>query len=564
MKKNLFTLLFAVAATLFAASCSDDSSDNGNNQSSSSQEIGRAATCWSIDDGNFITSEDVIMADDAKSVNISKAFMKYLNDKDEIKKGDVIGLYQHGILKYLHVTEVKDGGNVYMSYAVQEVDLEKTLEICNVKMDNIRLSTDLYMDPSKPKRVNNAGEADPNGIINTECYVEHAPDGTTIIHPMAVAMQAYYAGKNADEEDAAIPNGFVGCYVGQADQSLANNGFLDIVKKVGRAVISPVVKVYEVAQGTADLVKTVTFGGDYGFKVNVVDVNQTFNDEKYSLVFDPDGKPVKQDSIKQEPWTKGEWQTKVKGQAQVKLNGHIKAQAGAYVDLSFKPGKIDKFSTGAFALTDIDVKSTVSVGVSALAQRPVVLHRFDVKTIKFPVGPVPVVIVVYPELIWNTSFSGSVTAYADIHTVCKMNYDAHVDLYPSFDAKFTPNHPEGNVTIDKVGINGKGELKSGIYLRTSWELYSVTGPVFDFGASVSATGTIDLFKEEGKDAQLAGKFSVTGNIGEGKVKYAVKFPPLEKVSTWLYNKLSWESGDLFEFKPLLPIPIYKFEGSTDL
>ncbi len=568
MKKQLLSLTLLLAAILvLGISCSDH---DGAEENGSPAKPSRAPISWKIYDGNFITLQDVIMSNDSTSVNISKAFISRHSKNETIEKGDVISLFNHGFLDYFEVGKTAENGEHYISCNVKKISLERALEILKVDMDNVHLSTDIYTDKSKPKRVNNSGEADVDGIMNSDMYVEKN-NGETVFHPYAVLVPGYREGANADEKGAVAPDGFVGCYVGQIDNIETANGWfdsvIDAVKSVGNAIISPIKTAVTVTADTAELLAKLAVGGDYTKDYKVIDINHEFTGHRWNIVDgvktlipkgDDDGDDDK------EQWTKEEWDKEVEGKAYVTLNGHLNAHAGARIDLVFKPASVEKFAVSAFADTDIDLKAKLELGMKAEASRPVVLHRFDCKELMFDIGPVPVLIVIYPEAVWNTTISGEIYAYMEASVNFKMNYEATLQFKPEFKTYVTPKQkPTGDASIDKFGYKGKAELRSGIYFRTAWQLYGVAGPVFDIGNSVSAEGEFDIFKEKGKDPEGYAKAAVKINIGDVRASAQISFPPLKDYSEWLYEALTWKTDDLIDVPPLKEIPLYEDEWGSE-
>jgi len=588
MKKNFITLSIAAIAAFFTVSCSDDATIDGIGNNDNSEKMttrASAAKCWTICDGNFLTAGDVVLSSDEAHVEISKVLLKRTDDKSEMMKGDVIGLYMGGNLTYLEVTDLKDNG-LFMSIDVNKIDLEKTLDLCQINMNNIRLSTDIYVDPNQPKRVNNSGNAEPAGVINAERFVEHAADGTTIYHPDAITYQAHYEGMNADDEASLVQDGFVGCYVGLADSETEANGLGDFLKKLGSEVsnvfIKPVKEVADKAVGvateTAKLIKAVAVGGKYGFNADAIVIDQEFDDKTIYLEFDPNGEDCSKVDPQKGLWTKEGWGKSAKGKMEINLNGHATAKAGAYMDLTFKPGRVEKFVTGVHAISDMKLDTRVVLGCVATASYPKVIKRFELKKIKFQIGPVPVIITIFPELVFKTSLTGSGSAFVDFHLENKVNYDACIQVYPTFDATNKSEKPSFDCSFQRAGFNGNLTFKTGLYFRTSWELYGLTGPQFDLGAGFKAEAAGEFFvsnkllnynkpnnqsKNTDKDSnRLKRKDIATGHVradffvGSTDISYVVKFPPLAKYSEWLYNKLSWDSGSLISIPPLFTYNIF--------
>lgn len=584
MKKLFSFALLIAASAIICLSCSGDH----DGAESPVKPVGpsRAPMSWKLYDGNFVTDQDVMVSNDSSSMNVSKAFIARLSKKETIEQGDVISLFNHGYLDYFEVGKTAENGEHYVTCNVKKIGLERALGILKVDMDNVHLSTEVYADKSKPKRVNNSGEADANGIINYDMYVEKS-SGETVIHPSAILVPAYREGANADDEDAVAPDGFVGCYIGQADDlDVANGWFSNVisaVKKVTNVVIAPVKTVVKVAADTAELLGKLAFGGDYTKEYKVIDINHEFTGHRWDLVEgveslvkddNADNKDGDKDDDKDDdkdkdndnsPWTKEEWEKEVKAKAYVTLNGHANAHAGARIDLVLKPASVEKFSVSAFADADIDVKAKLELGVAAEASRPVVLHRFPCKELMFDIGPVPVLIVIYPEIIWNTSFKGEILAYAEASVNYKMNYVATMQFLPEFKTYVDPKQePTGDASLDKFGFKGNIDLRTGVYFRSAWHLYGVAGPVFDIGCSVSAEGDFDAFKEKDKAPVGHAHAELNINIGDIQASGQISFPPLQDYSKWLYEKLTWKTDNLIDVPPLYVKHLYEGDWGDDI
>jgi len=569
MKKNYLVASLIATASICATSCNDDTTDGiiGDN-TGNELSVTNSGKCWSLLDANFLTNEDVILSDNASHVEVSKVLLKHIFNDDNVKKGDVLAIYIGGDLNYLKVNSIKDNGALYYSIDTENIDLEKTLEICNINMGNVRLSSELYMDPSQPKRVNNSGAADPNGIINTQCYVEQ--DGeTTVYHPMSVTVPAHYEGMNADDPASIIPGEYVGCYVGQVE-GVDANGIGSWLKrgleKIGNAIISPVKKVVSTMKGAIEFLEVAATGGSFGTKVDIASFDYSFEDKTIELngnIID-NGGDDDDDDKKKEPWTKEEMEASVNGKCEITLNGRVQAGANAYINMDFSPCNLKNFRTGVKANTDVDLDITAKLGVEASAGKPISLAKFDPRYMTFMLGPVPIRIAVYPEIIWKSEIKANVSAYADFNVKYKKSYDAYVRFYPDFKAgidKVTGD--ENGVTLNRFGIEGSAEAKTGIYVRTSWLIYSVTGPVFDFGAAVKASAQGEVFMREDHEWQAKGSVKAEVLIGDADLSYSIKFPPLKDKCEWLYNKLTWESGSMLNIPPLYTKTIFERDANTE-
>lgn len=565
MKKFFsFALLFAALA-FFSVSCSDD--HDGAESPVKPVVPSRAPMSWKLYDGDFLTTQDVVMvSNDSTSMNVSKAFISRISKKETIEKGDVVSLFNHGFLDYFEVSKAAENGEHFVTCNVKKINLERALDILKVDMDNVHLSTDFYTDNSKPKRVNNSGEADEDGIMNSDLYIEKV-NGETIIHPSALLVPAYRSGANIDEEGAVASDGFVGCYIGQMDEDEAANfcfdDVIDVVKKATNTVIAPIKTVVKVTADTGELLAKLAVGGDYTKEYKIIDINHEFTGHKWDLMKGIETPEI--DDEKKDSWTKEEWEKEVEAKAFVTLNGHANAHAGARIDLVLKPASVDKFSVSAFADADIDVKAKLEWGIAAGASRPVVLHRFPCKELMFDIGPVPVLIVIYPELIWNTSFKGEFLSYAEMSLSYKMNYEATMQFRPEFKAFVNPKQePKGDRSLDKFGFKGNVDIRTGVYFRSAWNLYGVAGPVFDVGCSLSAEGDFDTFKEKDKDPVGHAHAALKINIGDVQASAQIAFPPLKDYSEWLYEKLSWKTDNLIDIPPLLEIPLYEGDWGDDI
>lgn len=547
MKKTSILLMLLLAVITFV-SCSNDDSKDG------PAKAGNAKS-WKMYDGDFITPEDVIVSDnDTTNINVSKAYITKLKGKEQVAEGDIISLFTHGHLAYLQVSHVADNGN-YMSIDVKKVSLTEVLGVLNINMSNVQLSTDIYFDQSLPKRVNNGGQADADGLINSKAYIETDAQGNTVIHPMAVLTPAFEAGANG-EMGAVIPGAFAGCYVGQADNIEVANGWfssvLNVLSNVSKVVITPVKIVTDAVKCAVDcgeILAKLAVGGSVNKDYRIIDFEHKFTGHRWDLT---EGKAASVNdfdfnTMNKPRYTKAQWKDSVMTKAYVTLNGHVKANAGMRMILDFKPAKIEKFELDAYALFDLDANILFEIGKKIQITRPLSLHRFTPQKIMFDIGPVPVVIVVYPEIILNNQVSGEVLAYMDFDAKAYFNYDAGIQFIPEF-------KPVVNDTIckpfelefNKLGVKGEVTASMGPYFRLSCELYGIAGPVLDFGFSANFKANADVFKEKDKDWDADGKITVTINWGEMRGSGAIGFPPLKDVSEWLYEKLSFQTKNLID------------------
>lgn len=538
-----------VALITFASCSKDDSKDTPSNV--------KNAKSWKMYDGDFITSEDVVVSsDDSTNINVSKAYIAKLKGKEQIAEGDIISLFTHGYLTYFQVGRVAENGN-YMSVDVKKVSLNEVLGALNISMSNVQLSTDIYFDQNLPKRVNNGGQADADGLINTKAYIDTDAKGNTVYHPVAYLTPAFEAGANG-EVGAAVPGAFVGCYIGQADNIEAANSwfssFIDGVKSVGKAVITPIKTAAKVVVDCGEILTKLVVGGSVNKDYRIIDLNHEFTGQRWDLT-EGTGASINDFNVKPKPlYVKGEWKDSVMNKVYLTLNGHIIANAGMRMILDFEPMKVEKFELDAYALLDLDANVTLEVGKKLQVTRPLSLHRMTPKSLMFDIGPIPVVIVVYPEFIMNTQFTDEVLAYMNFDAKAYFNYDFGLQFLPEFktvtnESKYDPFKLEFN----KVGVKGTITASFGPALRLSCELYGIAGPVLDiypFNANFKANA--DIFKEGDKDLDGDGSILLYTNWGEIRGSGAVKFPPLREVSDWLYETLSFQTKNLID----PPIVIY--------
>lgn len=547
MKNSRLILMLFVALITFASCSKDDPKDTPSN--------GGNAKSWKMYDGDFITAEDVIVSNDSTNLNVSKAYLAKLKGKEKVAVGDIISLFTHGYLNYFQVNSVAENGDSYMSIGVKEVSLNQVLSALNINLKNVQISTDVYMDQTKPKRVNNSGEADSKGLINTEAYIETDANGNKIIHPMACLVPAYRKGANFDEEGSAIPGAYVGCYIGQADNYEAANSwfdsFVDVVKDVGSAVISPVkavVSAVELAVDCGEFLAKLAVGGEMIRDTRIIDLDHEFTGQRWDLTSGQAAKRTDSGENSKPIYVKEEWKDSVKAKVYATLNGHIKAHAGLRMVLDFSPLSVDKFEYGAYANLDLDMNAVIEAGVKIQETRPVSLKRFAPKEWMGDIGPIPILIVVYPEFIWNTQITGEYLAYFDFDAKVKFDYDAAIQFIPEIKPIVHKcEHPTGDnigFSFNKFGVKGEGSASTGLFLRLSAELYGIAGPVFDLGSSLNIKGNVDIFKEKDEPWNAKGDLMLIANYAEMRTGGAIGFPPLKDVSPWLYEKLSFHTNNL--------------------
>lgn len=561
-------LLLTALTTMVCVSCSDDKPAEPNVPETTSD-----ATGWKFISGDFITQEDVIVLDDSTSMNISKAYLRMLSAKNTPKKGDVISLLNGGELSYFEVTDAKESGEHFISCSVKRINLEKALGLLNVTMDNVQLSTEIYMDKTQPKRVNNSGEADKDGFINTKIYTQKDDQGNTVYHPIAYMSYTILKDANADA-DGVVPGAFTGCYVGQLDSQDAANawwdGAISIIKTLGKIVqpiINPVGSLMELGVGAGKIIYDVATKGEVDKKMDAFAIEHEFSGHSWDLTT---GKAA--DWYKDIPdhsgeyWTENKWDDPdVKLQAYLTLNGHLNAHAGASISFDIKPDHVTKFAVGAYADLDVDMNANIELGGNTGINRPIPLLRLNPLRFTFDIGPVIVNVDVYPELIANFSASGEALFFTNFDIKYKKDCQATLQLLPEIktSASSSPAQ-EGDVfTLNRLGLRANAELRAGFYLRTSWKLYDVAGPVFDLGPSLKLglDGSIwyDWQKKQW-DGDGEGKLTLT--VIDIRGGAAIGFPPLQKISPWLYEKLSIHTDMITDFDipfyPFKPIELYDF------
>lgn len=507
-------------------------------------------TCWKVMDGDFLTSEDVIVSTDSTSININKAYLDRLTGDDDIKQGDVISVFTHGLMNYFQVDKAAANGEHYMSYAVKEVNLQQVLGICKIDMSNVQLSSTVWKDMSKPKRVNNSGEADPNGLINTDAYIEHAPDGSIIYHPIAYMEPAFYEGMNEDEEGALVTNGYVGCYIGMIDDEAVANGLLDDIvgtlKKVSE-FINPVEMVTKVVVSSTKTIVKLAKTGKFEENFDVLGFDYKFMNERWDILnrskdskkdFEDKGKPI---------YAKEEWKAEIKPKVYVTLDGHFNAHTGLRMLLDLKPFSLERFEVGLYANADIDIDAFIEAGVQLEAKRPISIKRFTSKQIVFDLGPVPVVIVIYPELLWKTKINSEILLYAHLSAKTKFEAEAIAKVKPTVGTSLKwVNDPDRHVKLHQVGISGVGTASTGPALRFSCQLYGFAGPVFDICHTLNFKSNIDDYWDFDKDGNMNfinGAMMLDYRLGQLSVGGALGFPPLKDISSYLYEKMSIEFED---------------------
>lgn len=554
MKKTSILLMLLLAVITFV-SCSNDDSKDG------PAKAGNAKS-WKMYDGDFITSEDVVVSDnDTTNILVSKAYITKLKGKEQVAEGDVISLFTHGHLAYLQVSRVADNGN-YMSFDVKKLSLNEVLGALNINMSNVQLSTDIYFDQNLPKRVNNGGQADADGLINSKAYIDTDAQGNTVIHPMAVLTPAFEAGANG-EVGAVIPGALVGCYVGQADNIDVANGwfssFVNVVKSAANVVITPIKTVAKVVVDCGEILAKLAVGGSVNKDERIIDLDHKFTGQRWDLTEGTAASINDFNNMNKPRYTKSQWKDSVMTKAYLTLNGHIKANAGMRIILDFKPMKVEKFELDAYALFDLDANVLFEVGKKLQITRPLSLHRLTPKTLMFDIGPVPVIIVVYPEVIMNHQISGEVLAYWDFDAKAYFNYDVGIQFLPEFKPVINDTISKPfEIEFNKFGVKGEVTASMGPYFRLSCELYGIAGPVIDFGVSANAKATGEVYKEKDKDWEPDGKITVTVNWGEVRGSGAIGFPPLKDVSEWLYEKLSFHTKNLID-PPFVIYPQKIFE-----
>ena len=573
MKKKIYRLTQTLVAALLAvgmSSCSDTVTGGATSQT---ERIG-ASKCYSIETGNLLTANDVVISEDTTNVLISKTMFKHVYGDEQLLTNDVIGLYIYGQLAYLQANNVKtDESGLFYVCDVKKIDLEEVLGLCDITMENINLSTDIYVDTSKPKRVSNDGKADDTGIINAEYYMEKQEDGTIVYHPEVVTVPTLKEGKNEDDDDAFEEDSFIGCYVGQSDESVDPNGLIDKIKQGGKAcmdyVDSKVKKVIDIAKGAKDLICAIAKGGEFKVEQHIVDIDEEFSaankNQNIHYTFD---KQSEGDAITMQDAEETAW--RVKGAADINLDGHVKAWAGIKMVLTFKPRKVEKFTTTQGAMTDIDLKSDIQMDANGTYERSKVLHDYTPRIMKFAIGPVPIIITIYPSLVWNTSASGNLKLATTATTKCKFNLTSTIQAYPEWKTTWPTKEemkPTFSHTFNTFDATLTGTVKTGPALRAALNLYGLTGPVFEVGTNIqlgsdNKNAEFRIYKTKEGKWKGKGKFDVNVNLAELGVAYNISFPPLRKISEEWYKKLSWESARK-TFNPLSPYTLKSYDSSTD-
>ena len=547
---------------MIGSSCSDDKKAEPE-----PTPVTRAAKAWNLYSSDFITAEDVIVSTDSASINFSKAYLKQLSEKATPQQGDVVSIFKEGRLSYFEVLSAKENGEHYITCSVKVIGLEGALGLLKINMNNVRLSTDVYMDKSVPKRVNNNGEADNDGIINVKAYQEKSQDGDTIFHPMAYLQYAPLTGAKPNA-DGVVPGTFTGCYIGQLDDAQVANawwdaawGVIKTVYKKAKYIINPGEAVLDLVKGVGKTIYDLATKGELNEKQDVISFDHTFSGHSWDLrlekAADSNYEPVT------DMWTEKKFdEPDFRAQAYATLTGHFNAHAGAIMVLDLKPSHVTKFEVGAYADIDLDLNVKLEAGVHFGLSRPIPLFRLGAKEIVFDIG-IPIAIVVYNEIILKAETAGEILAFADFDLKYKKECKATLQIQPTLkgSASASPDLPDDFFTFNKAGMRVCTDLTIGAYLRSSWELYSVAGPVFDIGPSVNLHGDGSIFYDRAKnqiDGEAEAKLYVTPVDVQGGG--TIGFPPLQEISNWLYEKLSIHTDMLDLNPPFDPFqPIEKFD-----